>query len=159
MQILRNELLPNSGPPPPLRDQNNHRPDPPPPHWALDPREVILKSQILKFWKLAKSYNVWWLTTLMIVVILFQTFFVHIWEIYYWNFERFIQNALTRSVFELEKCSFFLNGSEFRQKLIGTIIRVLVRHLRSKSGIKQWQRPLRGEVSHRSPVCTPLTAP
>ena len=25
----------------------------------------------------------------------------------------------------------FLNGSEFRQKLIGTIIRVLVRHLRA----------------------------
>ena len=27
-------------------------------HWALDPREVILKSQILKIGKLAKSYNV-----------------------------------------------------------------------------------------------------
>ena len=39
------------------------------------------------------------------------------------------KNALTRSIFEQEKCFFFLNGSEFRQKLIGTIIRVLVRHL------------------------------
>ena len=97
-------------------------------HWALDPREVILKSQIWKIWKLAKSYNVWCLTTLMMVVILFQTSFAHIWEIYYRNFEGFIKNALTRSIFELEKCSFFLNGSEFRQKLIGTIIRVLVRH-------------------------------
>jgi len=57
--------------------------------------------------------------------------FAYIWEIYYGNFEGFIKNALTRSIFELEKCSFFLNGSEFRQKLIGTIIRVLVRHLRA----------------------------
>ena len=50
---------------------------------------------------------------------------------------------------------FFLNGSEFRQKLIGTIIRVLVRHLHAQSGIKQGQRPLRGEVSHQSPVYSP----
>ena len=50
-----------------------------------------------------------------------QTVLVRIWEIYYWKFERFTKNALTRSIFELEKCSFFLNGSEFRQKLIGTI--------------------------------------
>ena len=42
------------------------------------------------------------------------------------KFERFPKNALTQSIFELEKC-FFLNGSEFRQKLIGTIIRVQVR--------------------------------
>ena len=34
----------------------------------------------------------------------------------------FFRNSLTQSVLELEKCSFFLNGSEFRQKLIGTII-------------------------------------
>ena len=52
-------------------------------------------------------------------VILFQTFFARIWKIYYWNFERFIRNA--RSIFELEKMFFFLNGSEFCQ--IGTIIR------------------------------------
>ena len=50
--------------------------------------------------------------------------------IYNWVFIDFLKTSLTRSVFELEKCSFFLNGSEFRQKLIGTIIRVLVRHLR-----------------------------
>ena len=31
---------------------------PPHTHWALGPREVILKSQIWKIWKLAKSYNV-----------------------------------------------------------------------------------------------------
>ena len=43
----------------------------------------------------------------------------------------FTKNGLTQSIFELEKRSFFLNGSEFRQKLIGTIIRVLVRHLHS----------------------------
>ena len=30
------------------------------------------------------------------------------------------QIALTQSIFELEKCSFFLNRSEFRQKLIGS---------------------------------------
>merc|ERR1711954_130206 len=36
--------------------------------------------------------------------------------------------TLTRSIFELEKYSFFLNKSEFRQKLIGNVIRVLVQH-------------------------------
>ena len=30
-----------------------------------------------------------------------------LWEIYCGNFERFIKNALTRSIFELEKCSFW----------------------------------------------------
>ena len=64
----------------------------------------------------------------MVDVILFQTFFTDIWEIYYWNFKRFIKNVLTRSIFEQEKLS-FLNGSKFCQKLIGTIIRVPVRHL------------------------------
>ena len=34
----------------------------------------------------------------------------------------------------------FINGSEFRQKLIGTIIRVLVWHLRALSGIIHKQR-------------------
>ena len=50
---------------------------------------------------------------------------------------------------------FFLNGSKFCQKLIGTIIRMLVRHLLALSGIKKWQRPLGGEVSRQSPVCPP----
>ena len=68
---------------------------------------------------------------------LFQTSFVHILEISYWKFERFTKNALTLSIFELEMFFFFLYGSEFRQKLIGTIIRVPVRHLRAYSGIKQ----------------------
>ena len=79
-------------------------------------------------------------------------------------FERFIienlrdlgKIVLTWSIFEIEKCSFFLNGSEFCQKLICSIIRVLVRHPHAYSGIKLWQRPLRGEVSHQSPVCPPL---
>ena len=106
-------------------------PPPPTPHWALDPREVILKCQMLKIWKLAKSYNVWCLTILIRVVILLQTSFAHICEINYGYFEGFIKNSLTRSIFELEKCSFFLNGSKFRQKLIGTMFRVLVRHLRA----------------------------
>ena len=40
-------------------------------------------------------------------VMMFPTFFAHILEICYLNFERFIKNALNRSIFELEKCSFF----------------------------------------------------
>ena len=40
------------------------------------------------------------------------------------------QNALTRSIFKLEKFN-FLNGSEFCQKFIGIITMVLVRHLRA----------------------------
>ena len=38
---------------------------------------------------------------------------------------------LTQTIFELE--IFFLNGAEYHQKLIGTLIRVLVRHLRALS--------------------------
>ena len=91
----------------------------------------------------------------MISMGLFQTFFAHIWEIYYRKFERFTKNAVTRSVFELEKCSFFLNGSEFRQKLIRTIIRVLVQHLYAKTSLGYWLRPLRIKVSLQSPVCPP----
>ena len=32
------------------------------------------------------------------------------------------QNALISSLFKLEKCSFLLNGSKFRQKLIGNVL-------------------------------------
>ena len=42
----------------------------------------------------------------------------------------FFQIALTRSIFELEKCTFFSNRSKFRQKLIGNVISEL-RCLRS----------------------------
>ena len=35
-----------------------------------------------------------------------------------------MKNAQTRSIFKLEKCSFFLNGSEFCHILISTIISV-----------------------------------
>ena len=38
------------------------------------------------------------------------------------NLRDLSKNVLTLSVFELEKCSFFLNRSEFHQKLIGSII-------------------------------------
>ena len=79
---------------------------------------------------------------------LLQTFFVRILEICYW---KFMKIALTRSIFELE-FFFFLNGSEFHQKLISTIIRMLVWHLRAYSSIKLWQKPLQGEVPHQSPV-------
>ena len=39
-----------------------------------------------------------------------------IWEIYSWKLERFTKNALTRSVFELQKCSFFLISQIFKSK-------------------------------------------
>ena len=92
-------------------------------------RRWYLTRKYGKFKNGVGNYYVWWLKIFMIAMRQFQTFLVRIWEIYFWKFERFTKNALTRSVFELEKCSFFLNGSEFRQKLIGTIISVLVRHL------------------------------
>ena len=57
-------------------------------------------------------------------------------QIFQYVFMDFLKNSLTRPFFELEKCSFFLNGSESSQKLISTIIMVLVRHLRAQSGIK-----------------------
>ena len=44
---------------------------------------------------------------------------------------------------------YFLNGSEYHQKFIGTIIRVLVQQLCAKSGIKILSTPLRSEVSHQ----------
>ena len=46
------------------------------------------------------------------------------------NLRDLSRNVLTLSVFELEKCSFFLNRSEFHQKLIGTIIRGLFQNQR-----------------------------
>ena len=52
-------------------------------HWALEPREVILKSKIWKILILALSYNILYLTTLMVGVIIFQIFFANIWEIHY----------------------------------------------------------------------------
>ena len=45
----------------------------------------------------------------------FSDFLMKFWEI--------SKNALILSIFELEKCSFFLNRSEFRQKKIGAVIR------------------------------------
>ena len=58
----------------------------------------------------------------------FSDFLMKFWEI--------SKNALILSIFELEKCSFFLNRSEFRQNSIGTIISGLVRYPKAKSGIK-----------------------
>ena len=43
----------------------------------------------------------------MIGMILFQTFVAHIWEIYYWNIERFIKKCSNSVNFELEKGSCF----------------------------------------------------
>ena len=56
----------------------------------------------------------------------FQRFLLQILAIFSWNFERFLKNALILSIFELEKCSFFLNRSEFRQKKIGAVISTLM---------------------------------
>ena len=44
---------------------------------------------------------------------LFQRFLLTILEIFLSNFERFPKNALILSIFELEKCSFFPNRTEF----------------------------------------------
>ena len=49
------------------------------------------------------------------------------------------KNTLTLSVFEIEKCSFFLNRSEFHQKLINTI-RGPVRNQRAYSEIGNKKR-------------------
>ena len=48
------------------------------------------------------------------------------------------QIALTWSIFELEKCSFFLNRSEFRQKLIGYVITELRRQKCVQCRQNQW---------------------
>ena len=61
---------------------------------------------------------------------LFQTVLVHIWEIDCWKFEIFMKKALAQGIFELEKFPFLI-GLEFRQKFIGTSIRVLLRHQRA----------------------------
>ena len=47
---------------------------------------------------------------------------------------------------------FFLNGTEFDQKLIGTIISVLHKSLCEWLGIKKKETPLQGEVSDQSPI-------
>ena len=72
-------------------------------------------------------------------------------RIYYWVFIDFIKTSLTWSVFELEIC-FFLNRSEFRQNLIGTIIRVLVRNLRAQSEIGNHERDQRVSVQSEPSV-------
>ena len=94
----------------------------PPPHTGLEPWEVNLEILKIGLKFLCLMFN-----NTHERCDTFSKIFAHILEIYYWNFEIFTKNALTRSVFELEECFFFLNGSEFRKKLIGTIIRVLVR--------------------------------
>ena len=70
------------------------------------------------------------------------------------NFIDLSKNVLTLSVFELEKCFYFLNRSEFHQKLIGNIIRGLVRNQRSYSEIGNQERPLRAKCHIRA-QCPP----
>ena len=92
----------------------------------------------------------------MIDMELFQTVFVCIWDIFLSQIE--IYEEFSNSVnFWARKLIFFLNGAEFRQKFIGTIIRGLVQHLRAWFVIKHWIRPLRikyhisgGEVGLRT---------
>ena len=64
----------------------------------------------------------------------------------------FLKNAVTLSIFELEKCSLHQNGVEFQKKMIGTIISRLVRQLLAQSGIRNLKRTQGAEVSHQSPV-------
>ena len=52
----------------------------------------------------------------------------------------------------LGKSPAIFNGSEFCQKLIGTIIRVLVRHLPAKSGIKNDKDPYEVKCHIRDPL-------
>ena len=63
-------------------------------------------------------------------------------QIFQYVFMDFLKNSLTRPFFELEKCSFFSNRSEFCQKSIGTIVRGLVRHPWAQSGIENCERLL-----------------
>ena len=63
-----------------------------------------------------------------------------------------IDNSLK---FSIENFSFFLNRSEFRQNLIGTIIRVLVRNLRAQSEIGNHERDQRVSVQSEPSVRLP----
>ena len=66
--------------------------------------------------------------------------------------------ALTLSVFELERCFFLkINRSEFRQNLLGTIIRVLVRNLRAQSEIRNHEIDQRVSVHSEPSVPPPPT--
>ena len=73
------------------------------------------------------------------------------------NLRDLSKKALTSSVFELERCSFFLNRSEFRQNLIGTIIRVLVQNLRAHSEVGNHERNQRVSVQSEPSVPPSIT--
>ena len=75
-----------------------------------------------------------WLEMIILAYGMFQRFLFCFSAIFCQKFDRFMQNALILSVFELEKCSFFSNRSEFRQKCIGTIVSGLVRQHWTQSG-------------------------
>ena len=86
--------------------------------------------------KMLKSYDAWLLLTFMMAMGLIQTCLVHIWEIYIEKLKDLWEIPLTRSIVELEKCDFIKHGLQFRQKLIGIIIRVQLQYLNAKSSIK-----------------------
>ena len=54
----------------------------------------------------------------------FEDFVFLFWEIFQWNFQGFLKNALTLSVFELENNSLRKTGVEFHQKENGILLRL-----------------------------------
>ena len=72
------------------------------------------------------------------------------------NLRYLCKNALTSSFFELEKCYFILNKSEFRQNSIVTIIRVLVRNIRAQSEIGNHEKDQRVSAQSEQSVPPPL---
>ena len=74
------------------------------------------------------NYSIWIPKVIILAPKTFQRFMVCFWEIFFEKIERFSVKCSSFVNFWARKTFFFLNRSEFRQKLIGTIIRVLMRH-------------------------------
>ena len=115
-------------------------PTPYAPHWALDHREVILEWWI---WKIEKMPS----KSLCLMV---KNIHDSQWTVSN-SFGPYLRDLLSKIWQIYRKCSnsvnfwarkmflfVFKNGSEFCQKLIGTIFMVLVRHLHAESGITHW---------------------
>ena len=79
----------------------------------------------------------------------FQRFMFCIWEIFVEKFERFSLRYSNFVNIWARKTFFFINRSEFRQKLIVTIISVLMRQPRLKCGISK-DRPILTKCHIRS---------
>ena len=98
-----------------------------------------------------KTSKVVQLTIFMKLKKTFHTFLFPIWEMLYWQFERFLpKNALSWLILKLD----FFDEPEFCQKFISTIITVLVQH-HARSGIKDINIPTSWSVT--SEPCVPPT--